>query len=186
VLSANIRILSIDNNPGISEHLFGYLVSEDSALKHLSLRMNGIQDAGAKVIATGLKTNKNLISLSLWKNCIGKEGAGDLAEVRRRTGVTWSNLVCVYACRNDLMLSHVQRIGGYWIFFKFLNKKALKFNSTLMSLDLGHNTIKDEGAIAFSKVLSNAPLNLEELQNRRKIMAELERIKKEQDDVRWQ
>ncbi|KAJ3109206.1 Leucine-rich repeat-containing protein 71 [Phlyctochytrium planicorne] len=80
VLSSNIRYLSIDQNPGIPEHLFAYLVTEESSLKSLSLRMNKIGDVGGKAIGTALKTNRVLTSLNLWGNSIGKEGVADIAE----------------------------------------------------------------------------------------------------------
>ena len=44
--------------------------------------MNGIKDAGVKIIANALKTNRGLVGLSLWKNEIGSSGAAELAEVR--------------------------------------------------------------------------------------------------------
>ncbi|KAJ3216732.1 Leucine-rich repeat-containing protein 71 [Dinochytrium kinnereticum] len=80
ILSTNIRNLSIDQNPSIPDHLFAYLISEESSLKTLSLRMNKIGDIGAKAIAGALKTNRVLMNLNLWGNAIGREGAGDLAE----------------------------------------------------------------------------------------------------------
>jgi Ran GTPase-activating protein (RanGAP) involved in mRNA processing and transport len=81
LLSSNIRDLTLDQNPLIPENLLGYLLTDDTLLKHLSLRMNGIGDVGAKALATSLKTNRTLLSLNLWYNKIDVDGAVDLAEV---------------------------------------------------------------------------------------------------------
>ncbi|KAJ3328328.1 Leucine-rich repeat-containing protein 71 [Blyttiomyces sp. JEL0837] len=93
ILSSNVKSLSVDQNPGIPQHLFAYLVTDDSSLKHLSLRMNNITDAGAKALAGALKTNRGLISLNLWDNRIGKEGAADFAEVLSNYALTHDELV---------------------------------------------------------------------------------------------
>jgi Ran GTPase-activating protein (RanGAP) involved in mRNA processing and transport len=81
ILSSNIRSLALDQNPSIPENLLAYLITDDSPLKYLTLRMNKITDAGAKAIAMSLKTNRGLVTLDLWDNAIGKDGAADLAEV---------------------------------------------------------------------------------------------------------
>ncbi|KAJ3171946.1 hypothetical protein HK101_011199 [Irineochytrium annulatum] len=81
VLSSNVRNLAIDQNPLIPDHLFSYLITDDSLIKSLSLRMNRIGDAGAKAIAGSLKSNRVLTSLNLWDNMVGKDGAIDIAEV---------------------------------------------------------------------------------------------------------
>ncbi|TPX71415.1 hypothetical protein SpCBS45565_g01052 [Spizellomyces sp. 'palustris'] len=80
VLSANIRVLSLDRNPLIPEHLWPYLITEESSVRSLSLRSNNIGDAGLKGLAEQLKSNRVLVSLSLWNNKITKEGAEHLAE----------------------------------------------------------------------------------------------------------
>lgn len=78
--SANITNLAIDQNP-VPDHLYSQLINEDSNLQTLSLRSNKITNTGCKLIAAQLKTNRRLISLSLFDNQISKDGAEALAEV---------------------------------------------------------------------------------------------------------
>ncbi|KAL2916521.1 hypothetical protein HK105_203954 [Polyrhizophydium stewartii] len=79
--SLNIRTLFIDQNPQIPELLYANLLGEESVIKTLSLRGNNLTDAGVKLIAAALKTNRMLTNLNLWDNCITREGAEALAEV---------------------------------------------------------------------------------------------------------
>ncbi|KAI9093064.1 hypothetical protein DFS34DRAFT_567948, partial [Phlyctochytrium arcticum] len=139
ILSTNIRVLTLDENPNIPEHLFAYLLSEESSIRSLSIRSNNIGDVGAKAISEQLRINRMLSHLNLWNNKITKEGAEALAE-------------------------------------------SLRFNQTLTSLSLACNDIGDDGAIAFSKVLSNAPLLHDELAQRRKAIADLDKQRKEQEE----
>jgi Ran GTPase-activating protein (RanGAP) involved in mRNA processing and transport len=74
-LIGNLRELSLDNNPGVSETLWASLFVDDSFLRVVSLRGNGITDVGAKGIANALKTNRTLFSLNLFDNKIQKTGA---------------------------------------------------------------------------------------------------------------
>nr|KAJ3422336.1 Leucine-rich repeat-containing protein 71 [Polyrhizophydium stewartii] len=78
--SLNIRTLFIDQNPQIPELLYANLLGEESVIKTLSLRGNNLTDAGVKLIAAALKTNRMLTNLNLWDNCITREGAEALAE----------------------------------------------------------------------------------------------------------
>ncbi|KAJ3293813.1 Leucine-rich repeat-containing protein 71 [Borealophlyctis nickersoniae] len=139
VLTASIRVLTLDQNPSIPDTLFAYLITEESSLKSLSLRANNITDAGAKALAAALKTNRVLTSLSLWDNRVGKEGAEAVAE-------------------------------------------ALRVNATLGCLSLGRNSVGDEGAVAFAKVLSNYALLHDELMSRKKMMADLDKQRREQEE----
>ncbi|KAJ3208640.1 Leucine-rich repeat-containing protein 71 [Entophlyctis luteolus] len=82
-LTSNLRSLNIDQNPKIPECLYGLLLAEDSLLKALSLRTNGITDVGARALASTLRINRALTSIDLWGNLIGKDGACDLAEALR-------------------------------------------------------------------------------------------------------
>jgi Ran GTPase-activating protein (RanGAP) involved in mRNA processing and transport len=78
--NSNIRTLSIDQNPFISDLLFANLITEESNLKSLSLRGNQLGDAGVKALANSLKVNRYLLHLSLWDNKIQKEGCEALSE----------------------------------------------------------------------------------------------------------
>ncbi|KAI8616896.1 hypothetical protein BC830DRAFT_1115993 [Chytriomyces sp. MP71] len=139
VLTANIKTLTLDQNPGIPETMYAYLISDDSLVKHLSLRMNKITCVGAKALASALKINRIIVSLNLWCNSIGREGTGELAE-------------------------------------------ALKFNQTLSSFSLAKNPIGDDGVAALAKMLGNFPLHPEDLLARKKATADLERLRREQED----
>jgi Ran GTPase-activating protein (RanGAP) involved in mRNA processing and transport len=80
-LSSNLRQLSIDNNPSVSDILWATLCGEESYVKNISLRGNCITDVGAKALAHALKTNRMLVSLNLFDNKIQKSGAEALGEV---------------------------------------------------------------------------------------------------------
>ncbi|KAI8593813.1 hypothetical protein BDZ88DRAFT_101325 [Geranomyces variabilis] len=139
--STSVTTLSVEQNSQIPPAAFADLITEDSPVRHLSLRSNKMGDAGAKALAEQLKVNKTMVSLNLWDNQIGKEGVEAIAE-------------------------------------------ALKVNVTLLSLSLGMNNIGDDGASALAKVLSNCPLSHEELATRRKAMADLDKQRKDQEEVR--
>ncbi|KAJ3161656.1 Leucine-rich repeat-containing protein 71 [Geranomyces michiganensis] len=81
--STSVTTLSIDQNFRIPPAAFADLISEDSPVRHLSLRSNMMGDAGAKALAEQLKVNKTLVSLNLWDNQIGKEGVEAIAEALR-------------------------------------------------------------------------------------------------------
>ncbi|TPX57589.1 hypothetical protein PhCBS80983_g03715 [Powellomyces hirtus] len=79
----SIRTLSLDQNPHVPPALFAELITEDSPVRHLSLRSTQLGDTGAKAIAEQLKVNKTLVNLNLWDNQIGKDGAEALADALR-------------------------------------------------------------------------------------------------------
>ncbi|KAJ3044315.1 Leucine-rich repeat-containing protein 71 [Rhizophlyctis rosea] len=88
ILSTPIRFLTLDQNPLIPDTSFALLLTDDSSLQSVSLRSNGITDAGAKALAQALKTNRVLTNLNLWDNSIGKEGAEALADsLKLNTGL---------------------------------------------------------------------------------------------------
>ncbi|KAI8921122.1 hypothetical protein DFJ77DRAFT_448680 [Powellomyces hirtus] len=79
----SIRTLLLDQNPHVPPALFAELITEDTPLRHLSLRSTQLGDTGAKAIAEQLKVNKTLVNLNLWDNQIGKDGAEALADALR-------------------------------------------------------------------------------------------------------
>ncbi|XP_008330196.1 leucine-rich repeat-containing protein 71-like [Cynoglossus semilaevis] len=83
LLCSNLRIVALEGNP-LPEQSFHCLLSADSVLTHVSLRNNGIDDNGARLIGSALSTsktsNRNLLSLSLAFNSIGDEGAAHIAK----------------------------------------------------------------------------------------------------------
>ncbi|KAL5040679.1 hypothetical protein RTP6_007665 [Batrachochytrium dendrobatidis] len=137
--TVNIRTLALDQNPSIPESFYSSFLGDDSMLKSLSLRGNGISDIGVKSFSAALKVNRSLSNLNLWDNRITKDGAEILAE-------------------------------------------SLRFGCNLQVLSLGKNTIGDEGAASFAKCLSNYLLTQEELQNRRKQLAEMDRLRHDMED----
>lgn len=93
---------------------------------------NAIRDAGAVLLADGLKKNGCLRELNLSYNQIGSIGSTALAE-----------MVGANHALNVLDLSH-NHIGGEGLHAWF--GAALKSNSCLSVLKLSHNNIGDEGA----------------------------------------
>ncbi|XP_034747719.1 leucine-rich repeat-containing protein 71 isoform X1 [Etheostoma cragini] len=80
---SNLRAVTLEGNP-LPERSYHLLLSEDSALTHLSLRNNRIGDEDARLIGLALSTtrsaNKNLLSLNLAFNSIGDAGATHIAQ----------------------------------------------------------------------------------------------------------
>ncbi|XP_065714028.1 leucine-rich repeat-containing protein 71 [Patagioenas fasciata] len=78
-----LRTLSLEGNP-LPEPAFHVLMGSDSTLVHLSLRNNGIGDAGARLIGQSLSrpgsANRSLASLVLSFNRISDLGASHIAE----------------------------------------------------------------------------------------------------------
>ncbi|KAJ1553807.1 Leucine-rich repeat-containing protein 71 [Nowakowskiella sp. JEL0078] len=60
--------------------------------------------------------------------------------------------------------------------------KALKMNQYLISLSLGRNQIGDEGTVAIAKALSRFPLVSDDQQTHKKILADLDRQRREQEE----
>lgn len=137
--SSYVTSLAIDQNPLIPETLFSLIITEDSFIKGLSLRANGITCTGAKLIATSLRSNHSLIHLNLWKNNISTIGVEAFSDM-------------------------------------------LKTNQTLVSLSLAYNPIGDEGTNLLSKALCNTVLASDELGSKKKIIAELDKIRREQEE----
>ncbi|XP_061681295.1 leucine-rich repeat-containing protein 71 isoform X4 [Syngnathoides biaculeatus] len=79
----SLRVITLEGNPLVdhNHHLF---FSEGSALTHLNLRNNRIEDEGARLLGAGLSTstsaNWTLTSLNLSFNHIGDVGAGHIAK----------------------------------------------------------------------------------------------------------
>uniref|UniRef100_UPI0037E98FDC leucine-rich repeat-containing protein 71 n=1 Tax=Semicossyphus pulcher TaxID=241346 RepID=UPI0037E98FDC len=82
-LCSNLSSVTLEGNP-LPERSYHLLLSEDSALTHLSLRNNRIGDEGARLIGSALSTttssNRNLLSLNLSFNSIGDTGAKHIAQ----------------------------------------------------------------------------------------------------------
>ncbi|XP_026204728.1 leucine-rich repeat-containing protein 71 [Anabas testudineus] len=82
-LCSNLRAVALEGNP-LPDQSYHLLLSEDSAISHLSLRNNRIGDEGARLIGLALSTtrtaNKNLLSLNLAFNSIGDAGATHIAK----------------------------------------------------------------------------------------------------------
>ncbi|XP_019720905.1 leucine-rich repeat-containing protein 71 [Hippocampus comes] len=78
-----LRVITLEGNPLVdnNHHL---LFCEGSALTHLNLRNNRIEDEGARLLGAALSTstcaNWNLTSLNLSFNHIGDVGAGHIAK----------------------------------------------------------------------------------------------------------
>ncbi|KAJ3336823.1 Protein tssc1 [Gonapodya sp. JEL0774] len=78
-LSACLHSLTLDRIP-LPDSLFTLLLPESSSLRHLTLRGNGIEDAGCSILCERLKGNKTLVTLNLSGNRLGKGAAEAIAE----------------------------------------------------------------------------------------------------------
>nr|XP_046273519.1 leucine-rich repeat-containing protein 71 [Scatophagus argus] len=82
-LCSNLSAVTLEGNP-LPEQSYHLLLSEDSAITHLSLRNNRIGDEGARLIGLALSTtrsaNRKLVSLNLAFNSIGDAGATHIAQ----------------------------------------------------------------------------------------------------------
>ncbi|ELW59876.1 Leucine-rich repeat-containing protein 71 [Tupaia chinensis] len=95
-VSSTLRKVSLEGNP-LPEQSYHKLMALDSTIAHLSLRNNGIDDYGARLLGQALSTlnscNRTLVSLNLGFNHIGDEGAGYIADVLRPFELTHTEVV---------------------------------------------------------------------------------------------
>ncbi|KAI9001979.1 hypothetical protein BC832DRAFT_128453 [Gaertneriomyces semiglobifer] len=115
-----------------------------------------------------LSEEASLKSLSLRSNNITDNGSKSLA-----TALKTNRTLCIL----NLWDNNIGKEGAEAL------AEALKVNQTLMSLSLGANQIGDEGAAALAKALSNELILLEELTSRKKALAELDKQRREQEEL---
>uniref|UniRef100_A0A8C2ZYP4 Leucine rich repeat containing 71 n=1 Tax=Cyclopterus lumpus TaxID=8103 RepID=A0A8C2ZYP4_CYCLU len=111
---SNLRAVTLEGNH-LPERSYHLLLSEDSALTHVSLRNNRMGDEGAQLIGSALSTtrsaNKNLLSLNLAFNSIGDAGATHIAQGLRFN----RGLLVLSLCNNhigDSGAAHLAAILG--------------------------------------------------------------------------
>lgn len=124
----------------IKTYIIPLLTDNTARLTSLSFReTNPIYDAGAQVIAEGLKQNVTLISIDFFGNHIGDAGAHALAKaLERHPTCTSLNFGC----------NRIGNTGAHAL------AKLLEVNKSLRSLTLKNNPIKDVGIQALASGLS--------------------------------
>ena len=114
--------------------------NKDNRLRQLSLSSNGIDPAGARSLAEGLKFMSGLKRLELSHNIIGPAGASAIAEeLKSVTGLTML----------DLSHNNIGPAGASAI------AEELKSVTGLTMLDLSHNNIGPAGASAIAEELKS-------------------------------
>lgn len=116
----------------------------DDALDVTHLELNGTElgDEGARQLASALKTNTRLLTLSLYNCDIGPVGAGALGE-SLAPGDSCCSLEAL-----DLGANFLGDTGANWL------AKALSGNHHVQRLSLAQNHIGPEGAVALSGLLA--------------------------------
>ncbi|KAJ3140902.1 hypothetical protein HK100_008441 [Physocladia obscura] len=148
VLSSNIRLIALDENPDIPETLYGYLLSEDSLIKHLSLRMNRITDVGAKMIASTLKINRTMQSLNLFMNCIGKDGAADFADALKFN----QTLTSLSLAKNNIGDEGISALAKMLSNFSLLHDELSARKKAVADLDRLRRELEDDPMIKKAKL----------------------------------
>jgi Ran GTPase-activating protein (RanGAP) involved in mRNA processing and transport len=130
--------------------ILGRSLTEPNVMtQRLVLDMNSIGDEGIRALAEGLANNTSLQTLHLCCNDIGDEELGALVSSISSNGV--SQLEELSLCAN-----HIGGLGAKAI--------ASRVNDTcLRKLYLGHNCIRDEGALYLADALQAKESKLEEL-----------------------
>ena len=106
----------------------------NSSLTTLYLGCNEIQQEGAMAIAAALKVNSSLASLEICCNSIDQEGALAITDALKVT-------------LSLIFLDHKKSSGCNG------NCQCIDSKSSLKSLDLSHNSIHNEGAMAIAYAL---------------------------------
>ncbi|CAJ0932067.1 unnamed protein product [Ranitomeya imitator] len=154
-----VKVLSLEGNP-LPDQSYHRLISDDLGLVQISLRNNQISDVGAQLIGRALQglkvANKNLAALVLSYNHITDLGAGYIAQVR-----TDPLLVQGPQGRNRKVMTRNHAL-----------LQALRFNRSLLSLNLSSNLIGDQGALALAEVLGRFALTHPEIVERRRLFLE--------------
>ena len=151
--------------------LAAYIDNPESRLEELHLQSNEITGDGMRAFAKALKTNTSLKRLMLQNNKLGSEVGANIAVALRHNTTCWRKLnlwanpltdegflpiamalasnrpqvqeVCLRRCQ--LTCRSAEAIA-----------QALRTNSTITVLDLSHNTIEDEGAIALAQAMERS------------------------------
>ncbi|CAE7566212.1 NLRC3 [Symbiodinium sp. KB8] len=151
-------------------------LKRNSRLTHINLEQNDIGDEGAQAIADALKSNSTLTRIQLASNRIGNEGGKAICEALK----TNSSLASIsLEGNNDIseqVLAEIEtrclleapEAAKAWTGRVRIEAicEALKTNSTLTSISLESNDIRDEGAEAIAEALKTnstlTSINLED------------------------
>ncbi|TPX37308.1 hypothetical protein SeMB42_g06944, partial [Synchytrium endobioticum] len=155
-------------NCGLTDAQFNLLLPAvlGSTLRHLAV--DDCPSLNESVWALLISEESPITSLSLRGDRIGDVGAKGLGIALRVN----RSLRVLDLWRNRVGPDGLSEIAD-----------ALKYNQSLMFLGMCDNNVCDIGAIAFAKVLSNAPVTPDELAARKKVLAELALRRDQEDDA---
>ncbi|XP_073423184.1 leucine-rich repeat-containing protein 71 isoform X2 [Dendrobates tinctorius] len=150
-------------NVGLTDATFSSLVTvlqSCPGVKVLSLEGNPLPDqAYHRLISEDL----GLVHISLRNNQINDAGAQLIGRALQGLKVANKNLAALI-----LSYNHITDLGAGYI------AQALRFNRSLLSLNLSSNLIGDQGALALAEVLGRFALTHLEIVERRRLLLEKE------------
>lgn len=150
-------------NVGLMDRTFSSFVNilhRCPCVKVISLEGNRLPDQSYyKLISEDL----GLVHISLRNNQINDEGAKLISQALQSLKMTNKNLATLV-----LSYNHITDLGAGYI------AQALRFNRSLLSLNLSSNQIGDQGALALAEVLGHFALTHTEIVERRRLLLEKE------------
>ncbi|XP_075700510.1 leucine-rich repeat-containing protein 71 isoform X2 [Rhinoderma darwinii] len=150
-------------NVGLTDKTFSAFVDvlqHCPNVKIISLEGNPLEDQSYhKLISDDL----GLVHISLRNNQINDEGSKLISQALRSLKMTNKNLAALV-----LSYNHITDLGAGHI------AQALRFNRSLLSLNLSSNQIGDQGALALAEVLGHFALTHTEIVERRRKFLEKE------------
>ncbi|XP_071971139.1 leucine-rich repeat-containing protein 71 isoform X2 [Engystomops pustulosus] len=150
-------------NVGLTDSTFSSLVNilqHCPSVKVMALEGNPLPDQSYhKLISDDL----GLVHISLRNNQMTDEGARLLSQALQSLKMTNKTLAALV-----LSYNHITDLGAGYI------AQALRFNRSLLSLNLSSNQIGDQGALALAEVLGHFALTHKEIVERRRLLLEKE------------
>ncbi|KAF9951162.1 hypothetical protein BGZ72_007241, partial [Mortierella alpina] len=130
--------MTFESLTGEETEVLATRLKDNSALTTLTLKNSEIGDTGAWALAGALKTNTTLTTLDLWSTFIGENGARALSEALK----TNTTLTTLYLWDTSIGENGALALA-----------ESLKTNTTLATLDLGNDLIGYIGAQALAQAL---------------------------------
>ncbi|XP_034401224.1 leucine-rich repeat-containing protein 71 isoform X2 [Cyclopterus lumpus] len=153
---SNLRAVTLEGNH-LPERSYHLLLSEDSALTHVSLRNNRMGDEGAQLIGSALSTtrsaNKNLLSLNLAFNSIGDAGATHIAQGLRFN----RGLLVLSLCNNHIGDSGAAHLAAILGEFALTHEEVVERRKML--LERTHSGDSEQPADRLPSVARSSSLN---------------------------
>ncbi|KAM3918685.1 leucine-rich repeat-containing protein 71 [Leptodactylus fuscus] len=150
-------------NVGLTDRTFSLLVDvlqHCPSVRVISLEGNPLPDQSYYKL---ISDDSGLVHISLRNNQINDEGARHIGQALRSLKMTSKNLATLV-----LSYNHITDLGAGYI------AQALKFNRSLLSLNLSSNQIGDQGALALAEMLGRFALSHPEIVERRRLLLEEE------------